>query len=151
MWLCVPGFTRAKDNIKSQPMTLKRLYQLWPLCLGSALISDPALLRDLCVWACVPREDHRASKPAGIGRRYLQIWEKVWILRSNLPVCSPVERWLKLWRMNVRHFVVGALQSSTLHNLMSTVSLDSGVCIVDDALLSSQNSRNVKDLERAVK
>lgn len=107
MWLCVPGFTRAKDNIKSQPMTLKRLYQLRPLCLGSALISDPALLRDLCVWACVPREDHRASKPAGIGRWYLQIWEKVWILRSNLPVCSPVEKWLKLWRMDVRHFVVG--------------------------------------------
>lgn len=65
--MCVPGSTRAKDNIKNQPMTLKRLHQLWPLCLGSVLISEPALLRDLCVWACVPREGHRAGKAAGIG------------------------------------------------------------------------------------
>lgn len=63
----MPGSTRAKDNIKNQPTTLKRLHQLWPLCLGSVLISEPAGLRDLCVWACVPREGHRASNAAGIG------------------------------------------------------------------------------------
>lgn len=63
----MPGSSRAKDHIKSQPTTLKRLHQLWSLCLGSALISEAALLRDLCVWACVPREGHRASKAAGVG------------------------------------------------------------------------------------
>lgn len=67
MSLCVPGSTGAKDNIKNQPTTLKRLHQLWPLCLGSVLINEPGLLRDLCVGACVPREGHRASKAAGVG------------------------------------------------------------------------------------
>lgn len=56
MLLCVPWSTRAKDNRRSQPKTLKCLHQLQPLCLGSGLIREWTLLMYLCVWASSTRK-----------------------------------------------------------------------------------------------
>ena len=87
MLLCVPWSTRAKDNIRNQPKTLKCLHHSWLLCLGwVSLGSSPGWWIFVC-GPYVPNENPLASEGAGTARGFgynRWIWSQVLKLSSKL-------------------------------------------------------------------
>lgn len=103
MLLCVPWSTRAKDNTRNQPKTLKCLHQSWPLCLGLvSLGSEPGWWIFVC-GPHVPSENPQASEWTGTARGFgysRWIWNQVQKLsfKLNGTAVSIYSQFLKLQR-----------------------------------------------------
>lgn len=103
MLLCVPWSTRAKDNTRNQPKTLKCLHQSWPLCLGLvSLGSEPGWWIFVC-GPHVPSENPQASEWTGTARGFgysRWIWNQVQKLsfKLNGTAVSLYSQFLKLQR-----------------------------------------------------